>query len=255
MWYSRHPVPQAVEHQLPHDRVVAVERVAAAAEVVVVAFRREHVVRRVVEPAERDRRAAFVAFGRVVEHDVEHHLDAVLVQLLDQRLELVDLHAELRRSRRSRPWGRRSRPCCSPSSCSASRRCRIDCELFSNSSNSKIGISSTQLTPSSFRYGIFFRRSGERAGVANVRRRMPREAADVHLVDDQVFGGNLQRAVVLPVEVVVKTRERCWYGFDSSRAPGPTRRGRRSPWRRGPAARRLGSKRWPACGSNGPSMR
>ena len=51
MWYSRRPVAQAVEHHVAHDRVVAVERVAGAAEVVVVALRGQHVVGRVVDAA------------------------------------------------------------------------------------------------------------------------------------------------------------------------------------------------------------
>ena len=55
-----------------------------AAEVEVVALRREHVVGLVVDAAERDGRALFVALGGVVEDDVEDDLDAVLVQLLDQ---------------------------------------------------------------------------------------------------------------------------------------------------------------------------
>ena len=36
-----------------------------------------------------------VALGGVVEHHVEEDLDAVAVQFLDERLQLVDLHAEL----------------------------------------------------------------------------------------------------------------------------------------------------------------
>ncbi len=58
------PVAQAVEHQVAHDRVVAVQRVAGAAEVVVVALRREHVVGLVVDAPEGDVRAALVALRR-----------------------------------------------------------------------------------------------------------------------------------------------------------------------------------------------
>ena len=80
-----------------------------AAEVVVVALRRQHVIGLVVDAAEGDVRPALVALGGVVEDHVEDDLDAVAVQLLDQGLQLVDLHAAACRSRRSPPWGRRSR--------------------------------------------------------------------------------------------------------------------------------------------------
>ena len=43
--------------------------------------------------------------------------------------------------------------------------------LFSNSSNSKMGISSTQLTPSSFRYGIFSRMPAKVPGSSTPGRR------------------------------------------------------------------------------------
>ena len=92
----QHPVPQAKEDQLADDRVVAVHRVAATR---VVAIRAaavfEHVIDAVLQALEAERRAVLVAFGRVVEHDVENHLDAGLVQCADHLLELDDLRARL----------------------------------------------------------------------------------------------------------------------------------------------------------------
>ena len=90
-----HPVAQAVEDHLADDRVVAVHRVAAAGVVAVRAVVVEHVVDAVLEALEAERGAGFVAFGRVVEHDVENDFDAGGVQLADHLLELPDLVARL----------------------------------------------------------------------------------------------------------------------------------------------------------------
>ena len=77
-----HPVAQRVHHHLQHARVADVDGVAAAAEVLVAAavIVDEAVPAGVVEAAEADRRAVLVALGGVVEHHVQHHLDAVAVQ-------------------------------------------------------------------------------------------------------------------------------------------------------------------------------
>ena len=77
--------------QLAHDRVVAVDRVAAAGEVEVAPVRAEHVIELVVEAAEGIGPAAVVAFAGVVEDDVEDDLDAGRVEGPDHLAELVDL--------------------------------------------------------------------------------------------------------------------------------------------------------------------
>ena len=71
--------------------MIGVERVAGAAVVRVArAICFQDVVRRVVQPAQAQRRPAVVAFGGVVEHDVENHLEARPVQGLDHVAKLVD---------------------------------------------------------------------------------------------------------------------------------------------------------------------
>ena len=89
-------------------RVVELHRVAAAGEVLVLraVVREEPVVQRVVEAAEAERRPRLVAFGRVVEHDVEHDLEPCVVQRADHGLEfghrVVDRVAGVRREPRER---------------------------------------------------------------------------------------------------------------------------------------------------------
>ena len=88
---SADPVPQAVEDQAAHHRVVRVQRVAGAGVVRVAgAVRLEDVVRVVVEAAEGEGRPLVVPFRRVVVHDVQDHLDARAVERLDEVPELVD---------------------------------------------------------------------------------------------------------------------------------------------------------------------
>ncbi len=86
-----HPVAQRVHHQLQRLRVVEVEAVPGAGEVLEVARRLggHHVVRQRVEPLEAQRRPEVVALAGVVVDDVEHHLDAGAVQRLHHALELV----------------------------------------------------------------------------------------------------------------------------------------------------------------------
>ena len=60
-----------------------------------------------------------------------------------------------------------------------------------------------QLTPSSLRYGIFSRIAAKVPGMLRLRRRMTRETAHVHLVDNQVLGRYLQRPIRFPVEIVL----------------------------------------------------
>ena len=85
------PVAKAVHDHPPDDRLVGVERVARARVVGVAgAVVLEDVVGHVVEPAKAQRRPVVVAFGGVVEDDVENDLDARSMQRLDHVAKFVD---------------------------------------------------------------------------------------------------------------------------------------------------------------------
>ncbi len=86
-----HPVAQAVHDHLVDDGVVAVEGVAAAAEVIVPAVRGEQVVDVVVKALKGEEGPLFVALGGVVEHHVQIDLNALPVQGPDQLFQLVAL--------------------------------------------------------------------------------------------------------------------------------------------------------------------
>ena len=86
------PVAQRVHDHLQRHIVAGVDAVAGAGVVGVVGriLAAEVVVGLVVQSAPRQRGAPLVAFGRVVVHHVQDHLDAVAVQLLHHVPELVD---------------------------------------------------------------------------------------------------------------------------------------------------------------------
>ena len=98
-----HPVPQAVGHHLEHARVTQVDGVPGPRVVDVIArpgavsaafaVRHQAVVAGVVDALERQRRAEFVAFGRVVVDHVHDHFESVRVEAVDHVLELVDVRA------------------------------------------------------------------------------------------------------------------------------------------------------------------
>ena len=87
----RHPVAETVEDQLLNDRVITVQRISAATEVIVFPVRGEHIVDIVVKSFETERRPHFISFGRMVEHNVQDHVDLIVVQRLDQTFQLHSL--------------------------------------------------------------------------------------------------------------------------------------------------------------------
>ena len=85
------PVSQAVKNQLPDDRVIAVQRISTAAEIVIVALRGQHIIYIVVEALKRNHRAMLIALSRMVKYDIQNNLHSVLMQRFDQSLEFFPL--------------------------------------------------------------------------------------------------------------------------------------------------------------------
>jgi hypothetical protein len=86
--------------------MIRIERVAGAAQVRVPGriLRIEQVERAIVDAAKRLRGPQLVPFVRVVEHDIEDHFDAGLVEGFDQIAELVHVR-DASGSRSSRSAG------------------------------------------------------------------------------------------------------------------------------------------------------
>ena len=82
------PVTQAFQDQLLNDRMVAVQSVSTAAEIVVISVRRQHVVNVIVESLETEGRSLLVALCGMVEYNVEDDFNPVCMKFTDQCLEL-----------------------------------------------------------------------------------------------------------------------------------------------------------------------
>ncbi len=193
-----YPVAQAMEDHLAHDRVIAVDRVAAAAEVLVRAVVVQHVIDAVFEALEAERGACFVAFGRVVEDDVENHFDAGGVELADHFLELPHLVAGLV-ARHVAAVGREERHGVVAPVVRADRLGAVgffDRELVDRHQLDRRDTERFQIRN-------FFDDAGVGAGLLDVARRAAREAADVRFVDDRFGERAAEMAVALPIEGIV----------------------------------------------------
>ncbi len=93
---GRHPIPQAVQNHLPHDGMVTVERIPAAAEIVIVPVRGQEIINIIVKAFKREKRAVLIALGGMVKYNVQKDLNAVFIEQPDQLLELVALAVILR---------------------------------------------------------------------------------------------------------------------------------------------------------------
>ena len=76
---SRGPVPQTLQDHLMHNRMVAIQGIAAAAEIIIVPIRRKHIVDIIIKPFKGEARAMLVPFRRVIEHHVKNTLNAVFM--------------------------------------------------------------------------------------------------------------------------------------------------------------------------------
>ena len=188
------PVAQAVHDHPADDRMIGVERVAAAGVVGVTrAAVFEDVVGRVVDAAEAERRPGVVALGGVVEHDVENDLDARPVQRLDHVAEFVD-RAERILARAVRLVRREERDRRVAPVVDLARRAILGVELEHRQQFHRGDAELLEIRD-------LLDQAGVRAArlLADAGTRMAREAADVHLVDDGARGRPAQRHVALPV--------------------------------------------------------
>ena len=79
------PILQTFQDHLPHHRMVAVQSIAAAAEIVIVPIRRQHIINLIVKSFETKCGTFFISLRGVIEHNVQDHFDPILMQLPDQR--------------------------------------------------------------------------------------------------------------------------------------------------------------------------
>ena len=84
------PITKAVHDHPADDGMIGVERISGAAVIGIArAIVIENIVSAVVQTTKTQRRPVMVTFRRVVEHNVEDHLDTCPVQRLDHVAEFV----------------------------------------------------------------------------------------------------------------------------------------------------------------------
>ena len=194
------PVVQAVDDELLDDRVVRVDRVAApgVVHVVLPLGRVDQVVGVVAEALEADRRAHVVALARVVEDDVEDHLDPGLVERLHHVAELGDLRALLRAHAVARLRREVAVRVVAPVVAKLGAVDRVDpahLALVESEHRQQLDRGDAEV----LQVGDLLDDPRERAGMLDARALRAREAADVHLVDDRVAHRSVQRLVAFPV--------------------------------------------------------
>jgi len=87
------PIAQTIYDEVLHDGMIAVHGIAAAGEVQVVACLVQDVIDAVVQPAKTEGRPAPVPLRRVIEDDVQDHLETRAVQRAHHLPEFVDVLA------------------------------------------------------------------------------------------------------------------------------------------------------------------
>ena len=202
--HLHHPVGKAVDDELAHNGVVAIDRIAASRIIPVAApVLFEHVVDRVVEAAERYGRSKLVALGRVVEDDVENDLDAGLMQLLYHPFELlapVRLPPTLRigRLRRKEGDGAVAPVVCERLAGQRVELLRFPLVEFLDREELDRG------NPQFLKVRDFFDDAAEGAGRFYARRGVYGQPPDVGFIDDGLRPRRLWRRVFLPVEAVAR---------------------------------------------------
>ena len=194
-----HPVPQAEKDQLANDRMVAVDRVAAAGVVLVGrATVAEHVVDAVFQPLEGERGAEVVALSGVVEDHVENHLDPGGVQRPHHLLELPNLAAWLGAGRVT-PMGREKGDRIVAPVVAANRAVGPRQRGREVVNGHQLDGGHTQR----LEVGNLLDDPEIGAGMGNAARRAVGEAPDMHLVDHGVGEAAAEVTVALPVEGII----------------------------------------------------
>ena len=192
------PVVEAFDDQLPHHRMVAVERVVAAGEVQVAAriLGVEQVVDAVVQAPVGERGPVRASLRGVVEHHVQDHLDAGGVHGLDHFLELAHLAARLRSRGVAALGGEQADRVVGPVVDQRLAGGRSGGVLVRLGHRQQLDRGHAQLV----QVRDALDEAAERAGVGHLRGGMDGEAAHVGLVDDRPRKRMARRPVVTPVE-------------------------------------------------------
>ena len=84
----RYPVSQAIKYIVSDYGVVAVKRIAAATEIVIIAIRREQIIGLIIYSSIGDIRSIFITLCSMIKYNIEYYLYTGLMHLLDHIFKL-----------------------------------------------------------------------------------------------------------------------------------------------------------------------
>ena len=195
-----HPIAQTVQNHLVDNGVVAVEGVAAAAEIVIIPLRGEQVVNIVVKALEGEEGAPPVALGGVVEHHIQIDLDAPPVGLLNEQLQLVALPVVLGAGGVAGVGGEEADGAVPPV---VVQGLPLVLPVVLHLVELENGHQLNGVHAQILQIIQLFHQTREGPRIGHPGGLVPGEAPDVKLVDNQVLHGDQGRVHILPVEVVL----------------------------------------------------
>ena len=196
--------------------MIAVECISAAAEIVILSARCEHVVDAVVDALETHKRAPAVTLGGMVEYYIQNDLDLVFLQDLDQSLEFGTLLVVFDRSRICCVGGKKGHCIVSPvfQKAFSVMGPGIDGLVKLKDGHELDGSDAKTLQ---MRY--FFNNTGESARIFHTGRPVAGESAYMHLIDDGIFHPGAGKIRLFPHKIVLDDPGMIGAGL-LGRAPG-----------------------------------
>ena len=194
-----HPVTQTFHDHLLHYRVIAVQRISTAAEIVIVALRGQHIIYIVVEALKRNHRAMLIALSRMVKYDIQNNLHSVLMQRFDQSLEFFPLPVVFIGRRIAGVRGKKAYRIISPEVAEffSANHPGILCLIKFKDRHQLY-----RCNPQIFQIGNLLHQPRKGSRILNSGRRMIRKAPHMHFIYDGFTHGKPGREHILPVKVI-----------------------------------------------------
>ena len=78
-----HPISETFKYHIPYHRMVAVEGVATATEVIIFTSWSQHIINVIVKALKGDTRSHLVSFSCMVKYHIQKTLDTIVMKPLD----------------------------------------------------------------------------------------------------------------------------------------------------------------------------
>ena len=180
--------------------MVAVQGIAAPAEIIVFPVRGEHVVDIVVKSFETEGRADLIALGGVIEHHVQDHVDLVVVERFYEFFQFHPFPVVFDPGGVACIRGEETDRIVPPV---IQKVVAVDVPHVPHLVKFKYGHQLDRVDPQLLQIGDLFFQPTEGSGVINLCGRRLGESAHMELVDHQVFHGDGLAAFQSPVKVVL----------------------------------------------------